>query len=262
MSIAIDLTGRRAIVCASSSGLGRGCAEALARAGASVVLNGRDKTRLKQTAIDLVSAETGVEVIPVAGDITDPDTQERLLEACPEPDILVNNNGGPPIGDFRTLDRADMEAGLRANMLAPIEMIQRVIDGMAARRFGRIVNITSVTVKMPISGLDLSSGARAGLTSFLAGIARDVAGDNVTINQLMPGYFDTERSRGGLRARAERLGRPIEELAAERLATIPAGRLGAPAEFGHACAFLCSPQAGFITGQNLLMDGGMFRSAF
>ncbi|BBU57242.1 3-oxoacyl-ACP reductase [Mameliella alba] len=228
MSIAIDLTGRRAIVCASSSGLGRGCAEALARAGASVVLNGRDETRLKQTAIDLVSAETGVDVIPVAGDITDPDTQERLLEACPEPDILVNNNGGPPIGDFRTLDRADMEAGLRANMLAPIEMIQRVIDGMAARRFGRIVNITSVTVKMPISGLDLSSGARAGLTSFLAGIARDVAGDNVTINQLMPGYFDTERSRGGCVPAPNALGARSRSSRPNALRPFPPGAWGRP----------------------------------
>ncbi|WP_413782795.1 SDR family oxidoreductase [Thalassovita sp.] len=258
----IDLTGRRAIVCASSNGLGRGCAEMLARAGASVVLNGRDEARLEQTAKDLIAAETGVEIISVAGDITDSATQNRLLKACPKPDILVNNNGGPPISDFRTLDRENMEAGLRANMLAPIEMIQHVIDGMMDRRFGRIVNITSVTVKMPISGLDLSSGARAGLTSFLAGIARDVAGANVTINQLMPGYFDTERSRGGLRARAERTGRTVEVLAAERRASIPAGRLGTPEEFGHACAFLCSPQAGFITGQNLLMDGGMFRSAF
>lgn len=262
MSLPINLSGRNAIICASSRGLGRGCAEMLARAGASVVLNGRDEDQLKATARHLISAETGVEVLTVAGDITDPETQERLLAACPEPDILVNNNGGPPISDFRALERADIVAGVSANMIAPIEMIQRVIDGMSERRFGRIVNITSITVKMPISGLDLSSAARAGLTSFVAGIARDVAGDNVTINQLMPGFFDTERSRGGLRRRAEKSGRPIEELNAERLASIPAGRIGTPEEFGHACAFLCSPQAGFITGQNLLMDGGMFKSAF
>lgn len=262
MSLAIDLSGRRAIVCASSKGLGRGCAEALVRAGASVVLNGRDEAQLRTTTQDLIAAGNGAEIIPVAGDLTDPETQDRLLAACPEPDILVNNNGGPPIGDFRSLDRADMTAGVTSNMFVPIEMIQRVIDGMVSRGFGRIVNITSVTVKMPISGLDLSSGARAGLTSFLAGIARDVAGDNVTINQLMPGYFETDRSRQGLRNRAETSGRPIEELEAERRANIPAGRLGTPTEFGHACAFLCSPQAGFITGQNLLMDGGMFRSAF
>lgn len=258
----IDLSGRKAIVCASSRGLGFACAEKLSQAGASIVLNGRDAKQLDLAARLLLAAGTGVEIRSVAGDIADPETQERLLEACPEPDILVNNNGGPPIADFRDLRRQELIEGITANMLAPIEMIQRVIDGMVARRFGRIVNVTSITVKMPISGLDLSSGARAGLSSFVAGIARDVASDNVTINQLMPGYFETERSQGGLRRRAERTGRPIEELEAERRASIPAGRLGDPGEFGFACAFLCSRQAGFINGQNLLMDGGMFRSAF
>ncbi|WP_417587375.1 SDR family oxidoreductase [Pararhodobacter oceanensis] len=262
MTLAIDLTGRHAIVCASSRGLGRGCAEMLAQAGAALVLNGRDAEALETTKAEMLATDGGRQILTVAGDITDPATQEKLLEACPTPDILVNNNGGPPISGFQDLSRDDVMAGLTANMVAPFEMIQRVIDGMRARKFGRIVNITSITVKMPISGLDLSSAARAGLTSFVAGIARDVAADNVTINQLMPGFFDTERSRSGLRRRAETSGRPIEELAAERNASIPAGRLGDTEEFGRACAFLCSPYSGFITGQNLLMDGGMFRSAF
>lgn len=258
----IDLSGRNAIVCASSRGLGFACAKMLVRAGASVVVNGRDAAHLDR-CVDALRQEGGAgRITAVPGDISDGDTQQRLLDACPEPDILVNNNGGPPIADFRDLRRQDMIDGLTANMLAPIEMIQRVIDGMVARRFGRIVNVTSITVKMPISGLDLSSGARAGLTSFMAGILRDVAGANVTVNQLMPGYFETERSRGGLIRRAEKTGRPIDELEAERRASIPAGRLGDPDEFGRACAFLCSPESGFITGQNLLMDGGMYRSAF
>lgn len=262
MALAIDLAGRRAIVCASSRGLGWACAASLAQAGASVVLNGRDADRLQAAVERLRQAHEGAVVSAVAGDIAEPEVQDRLLAACPEPDILVNNNGGPPIRNFRELAREEMLAGVTANMLTPIEMIQRVIDGMAARRFGRIVNITSITVKMPVSGLDLSSGSRAGLTSFLAGIVRDVAAANVTINHLMPGYFDTEHSRAGLKRRAEAAGRPVEELASERRGSIPAGRLGTPEEFGWACAFLCSKQAGFITGQSLLMDGGMFRSAF
>ncbi|WP_458793067.1 SDR family oxidoreductase [Yoonia sp. MH D7] len=260
--MSINLSGRRAIVCASSRGLGLACAEMLARAGASIVLNGRNADHLEKARVRLISAETGVDVTTVTGDITDPATQEELLATCPEPDILVNNNGGPPISGFMDLDRSDILDGVTANMVAPIEMIQRVIGGMQKRRFGRIVNITSITVKMPMSGLDLSSASRAGLTSFVAGIARDVAADNVTINQLMPGFFETARSRGGLERRSKASGRQIEELEAERLATIPAGRMGTPDEFGQACVFLCSPNAGFITGQNLLMDGGMFRSAF
>lgn len=265
MPLQIELTGKKAIVCASSRGLGRACAEMLVRGGASVIINGRDEAVLQQTAADIrqyIAAGSGAEVVAVAGDITDSETQERLLAACPEPDILVNNNGGPPIGDFRDLSREDLIKGVGANMIAPIELVQRVLDGMVERKYGRIVNITSITVKMPIAGLDLSSGARAGLTSFLAGIAREVAAHNVTINQLMPGFFETDRSRAGLIRRAEATNRPISEVEAERLAAIPAGRVGTPDEFGQFCAYLCSPQAGFITGQNLLMDGGMFRSAF
>jgi 3-oxoacyl-[acyl-carrier protein] reductase len=184
--------------------------------------------------------------------------QDALVLAVPTVDILVNNNGGPPFRDFRKIDREAMLAGVIGNMATPIEMVQRVIDGMVERRFGRIVNITSSSVKAPISGLDLSSGARAGLTGFLAGVARSVADANVTINFLLPGAFDTDRLRSNNARSAERQGKPMEEVAQGARARIPARRFGEPAEFGAACAFLCSAQAGFITGQSLLMDGGSF----
>jgi 3-oxoacyl-[acyl-carrier protein] reductase len=257
----LGIRGRKAIVCASSQGLGRGCARALAEAGVAVVINGRNRDLLEQTATEIRQA-TGVEVTPVLADISTPMGQAELLAACPAPDILVNNNGGPPYRDFRRLDRAALLAGVTANMVTPIELIQKVLDGMAARGFGRIVNITSISVKMPLAGLDLSSGARAGLTAFLAGISRTVAGRNVTINNLLPGSFDTARLRGGLLATAKNQG--VSETAAENEAReeIPAKRFGTPAEFGQTCAFLCSVHAGYITGQNILLDGGAYPGAF
>jgi 3-oxoacyl-[acyl-carrier protein] reductase len=257
----LGIAGRKAIVCASSQGLGRGCAMALAEAGASVVINGRDAALLEATAAD-IRAATGVDVTPVLADVNTAEGQAALLAACPAPDILINNNGGPPFRDFRQLDREAILAGVSMNMVVPIELIQRVLDGMTGRGFGRIVNITSLSVKMPVPGLDLSSGARAGLTAFVSGIARTVADRNVTINNLLPGYFDTKRMRGGITAASQR-GGISETEAEEQLRTkVPAKRFGSPEEFGKACAFLCSAHAGYITGQSLLLDGGLYPAAF
>jgi 3-oxoacyl-[acyl-carrier protein] reductase len=253
----LGITGRNAIVCASSKGLGRACATELARAGARVVINGRDPERLERVRGE-IAAETGAEVIAVAADMSSEAGRAALLGALDRVDILVNNNGGPPPRDFREIDEAAMIAGVEANMIAPIRMIQAVTDGMIARRFGRIVNITSGSVKMPIAGLDLSSGARAGLTGFVAGVARSVAHANVTINNLLPGSFDTDRIASMIEGQAKKTGRGAADLRREREVGIPAKRLGDPAEFGAACAFLCSAQAGYITGQSLLIDGGAF----
>jgi 3-oxoacyl-[acyl-carrier protein] reductase len=257
----LGIRGRTAIVCASSRGLARACAMALARAGVDVTINAREAGALEATAKAIRDA-AGVRVTAVASDIGTREGQRLVLAACPNPDILVTNNGGPPFRDFRQLDREALFAGLAMNMVTPIELIAATIDGMIERRFGRIVNITSLSVKMPVPGLDLSSGARAGLTAFVAGVARTVAQHNVTINNLLPGFFDTDRMRGGLAATARMQGRPEAELAAERVEEIPARRFGDPAELGEACAFLCSAQAGYITGQNLLIDGGRFPGAF
>lgn len=257
----LGIRGRKAIVCASSRGLGRACALALAEAGVSLVINGRDPATLERTAEEIRQA-AGVDVTPVVADIGSPEGRAAVLAACPDPDILVNNNGGPPFRDFRALGRQAMLDGVTMNMITPIELIQRVVDPMAARGFGRIVNITSLSVKMPMAGLDLSSGARAGLTAFVAGVARSVADRNVTINNLLPGYFDTDRLRKGFAASAKRTGRPEKEIADEWEASVPAKRLGTPADLGHMCAFLCSVHAGYITGQNILMDGGLYPSAF
>ncbi|MGB7259553.1 MAG: SDR family oxidoreductase [Pseudolabrys sp.] len=257
----LGLSGRKAIVCASSRGLGKACARALAEAGCEVVINGRDAKKLEAAAGELKSL-TNAKIIPVVADVASPDGQKALLAACPQPDILINNNAGPPLRDFRELTRQQMIDGVIANMITAIELIQKVIDPMAQRRFGRIVNITSGAVKAPLAGLDLSSGARAGLTAFLAGVARTVAEKNVTINHLLPGAFDTDRLRGTLSKAAETKGKSVAQVAADRIAGIPAKRFGDPAEFGAACAFLCSTQAGYITGQNLLIDGGTFPAAF
>jgi 3-oxoacyl-[acyl-carrier protein] reductase len=257
----LGIAGKNAIVCASSRGLGRACALALAEASVSLVINGRDPDKLEQAAADLRNT-TGVEITPVAADINTPEGQAALLTACPQPDILVNNNGGPPFRDFRALDRSDMLAGVTMNMVTPIELIQKVVDSMATRGFGRIVNITSISVKMPLSGLDLSSGARAGLTAFVAGVARAVADRNVTINNLLPGYFDTERLRAGFIASAKRDGSSEDEVAARWQDYVPAKRFGNAAEFGQVCAFLCSRHAGYITGQSILVDGGLFPGTF
>jgi 3-oxoacyl-[acyl-carrier protein] reductase len=257
----LGIAGRTAIVCASSKGLGRACATALAAEGCRVVVNGRDGATLERTAAEIREL-TGAEILAVAGDVSTAEGQAALLKAAPAPDILVNNNAGPPRKDFRELDRDALLKGVVANMVTPIELIQQVIDGMAERGFGRIVNITSASVKSPIVGLDLSSGARAGLTAFVAGVARTVAHRNVTINAILPGMFDTDRLRGGFPAEAKLTGRTPEQVAETRKAGVPARRFGDPAEFGQLCAFLCSAHAGYLTGQNILIDGGSFPAAF
>jgi 3-oxoacyl-[acyl-carrier protein] reductase len=203
-----------------------------------------------------------VNVTPILADVSTAQGQAALLAACPAPDILINNNGGPPLRNFRELSRQAMLDGVTMNMVTPIELIQKVIDPMSARGFGRIVNITSLSVKMPLGGLDLSSGARAGLTAFVAGVARGVADKNVTINNLLPGSFDTARLRSNLSLAAKRTSVSEADATARTLANIPAKRFGTPAEFGQTCAFLCSVHAGFITGQNILLDGGAYPAAF
>lgn len=256
----LGISGRKAIVCASSRGLGRACALSLAEAGVNLVINGRDEQQLERTKADLEAF--GVDVSVVLADVSTAEGQQALFAACPEPDILVNNNGGPPFRDFREIDREALLAGVTMNMVTPLELIRHCVDGMGERGWGRIVNITSSSVVSPISGLDLSSGARAGLTSYLAGVSRSVASTGVTINQIMPGAFNTDRLQGGFKVTSERTGQPIEEVISHRAATIPARRFGQPEEFGAACAFLCSVHAGYITGQNLLIDGGAVNKAF
>jgi 3-oxoacyl-[acyl-carrier protein] reductase len=257
----LGIAGRKAIVCASSRGLGRACAFRLAEAGCEVVVNGRDQARTEGTAAEIARA-TGAKVIPVIADVATVAGQAALFAAMPEPDILVNNNAGPPFRDFRELDRQKMIDGVVGNMVVAIELIQKVIDPMAKKKFGRIVNITSGSVKMPLGGLDLSSGARAGLTAFLAGVARQVAANNITINFLLPGSFATDRLESNMQSVARNQNITVDQAKAGRIATVPARRFGEPDEFGAACAFLCSAHAGYITGQNLLMDGGVFPGAF
>jgi len=253
----LGIKGKTALVCAASKGLGKGCAMALAGEGVNLVITARGKDALEATAAE-IRESTGATVVAVAGDITTPEGRAAALAACPSPDILVNNAGGPPPGDFRSWSREDWIRALDANMLAPIELIKATVDGMIGRRFGRIVNITSGAVKMPIPELGLSNGARTGLTGFVAGIARQTVAHNVTINGLLPGPFDTDRLRGNFVFNAKKLGKTVEELAKTRAEANPARRFGTIEEFGAACAFLCSVHAGFITGQNLLMDGGHY----
>lgn len=253
------LRGKRALVCAASKGLGRACAMALAREGVDVTITARTPGPLEQAAAD-IRAATGVAVTAVAGDITTEAGRAAALAACPAPDILVNNAGGPPPGDFRDWERDDWIRALDANMLTPIALMRAVVDGMAERRFGRIVNITSASVKSPIPTLGLSNGARAGLTGFVGGLARQVARHNVTINNLLPGPFLTDRLRSNAAAQAAKAGRSVEEELQERAKSYPAMRVGDPAEFGDACVFLCAASSGFIVGQNLLLDGGGFNS--
>jgi 3-oxoacyl-[acyl-carrier protein] reductase len=253
----LGIAGKKAIVCAASKGLGRACAVSLAREGVDVVICARTAETLEQTAADIRRA-SGVEVTAIATDITTPQGRAQVLAACPAPDILVNNAGGPPPGDFRDWERDDWIKALDANMLTPIELIKATVDGMIERRFGRIVNITSGAVKSPIEILGLSNGARAGLTGFIAGLSRKTVRHNVTINNLLPGPFDTDRLRGNMELTAKKTGKSFQELYDARKNDNPAGRFGYPEEFGEACAFLCGQHAGFITGQNLLMDGGAF----
>ena len=256
----LGISGRWALVCAASKGLGRGCAEALVREGVNVVITARTAATLEATAAQLRSLNPEVKVIAVVGDITTAVGRAEALAACPQVDILVNNAGGPPPGDFRDWDRDQWIAALDANMLTPIELIKATVDDMAARGFGRIVNITSSAVKAPLPQLGLSNGARTGLTGFVAGLARQqqIAARNVTINNLLPGSFNTDRLRTAVGAGAAASGHDIEEALAAKALTIPAGRLGTAEEFGAACAFLCSSHGGYITGQNVLMDGGAF----
>jgi len=257
----LGIRGRRALVCAASKGLGRGCAEALAREGVDVTICARTAADVERAAAE-IGAVAGRTVAWVACDITTPGGRAQALSACPAPDILVNNAGGPPPGDFRDWDRDAWIRALDANMLTPIELIKATIDGMIERRFGRIVNITSSAVKAPIDILGLSNGARSGLTGFVAGLARKVAGHNVTINNLLPGSFDTDRLKTTMRGRAQAQGRTFDEVFAAGMAAVPAGRYGTPAEFGALCAYLCSSHAGFVVGQNLLIDGGNFPGTF
>lgn len=260
----LGINGRWAIVCAASQGLGKGCAIALAKEGVNLVINSRRQDALDAVAGELRAMNGAIDVRAIAGDIGDPATRDAIFAACPQVDILINNNGGPPPGDFRDWSRDDWMAAVDGNMLTPIALIQACVDGMAERGFGRVVNITSSAVKAPIDVLGLSNGARSGLTGFVAGVARQprLAGHNVTINNLLPGSFDTQRLRGGIDKAAGKSGRSHEEIAQARLDAIPAGRFGTPEEFGEVCAFLCSRQAGYLTGQNLLLDGGAYPGTF
>jgi len=257
----LDIAGRTALVCAASKGLGRGCAEALAREGVAVTICARTETTVRQAAAE-IGAAAGHEVRWVACDITTPQGRSAALAACSQPDILVNNAGGPPPGDFREWDRDVWIRALDANMLTPIELIKATIDGMIERKFGRIVNITSSAVKAPIDVLGLSNGARSGLTGFIAGLARKVARQGVTINNILPGSFDTDRLRSNLALRAKTADKPVEDIARAAQQANPSGRFGTPAEFGALCAYLCSVHAGYITGQNLLIDGGAYPGTF
>ena len=251
----LGIRGKKAIVCAASKGLGKGCAMALAREGVDLTIIARTKDVLEATAEE-IRAATGVSVTAVAADITKDDGREAALAACSSPDIVVNNAGGPPVGDFRDWQREDWIAALEGNMLSAIFMIKAVVDGMIDRKFGRIVNITSSAVKAPISTIGLSNGARAGLTGFVAGVARETVLHNVTINAILPGPFDTDRLRDNAKSAAESSGHSIEEISAQWASANPAGRFGTAEEFGDLCAYICSQQAGYMTGQNLLLDGG------
>lgn len=258
----LGIEGKWALVCAASKGLGKGCAQALVQEGVNVVITARGEEALQATAAEL-RALGGGEVRAVAGDITTAAGREAALAACPQVDILVNNAGGPPPGDFREWDREAWIKALDANMITPIELIRATVDAMAARGFGRVVNITSSAVKAPIDTLGLSNGARSGLTGFVAGLARSgIAAKGVTINGLLPGSFDTDRLRSGTKFSAQKTGQDFDTLWARRMQSVPARRFGTPEEFGQTCAFLCSVHAGYITGQNILMDGGAYPGTF
>lgn len=257
----LGIAGKNAIICASSRGLGKGCAEKLAEAGCNIVVSGVSEKNATATA-EAIAKQYPVEVKLVLGDVSTKEIQEKLVNSYSQIDILVNNNGGPPSRDFRELDREAILEGVVQNMVTPIELTKMVIDGMSERGFGRIVNITSSSVYTAIPGLDLSSGARAGLTSFLAGIARTVAHSNVTINQILPGKMDTDRIRSNMKFLADKSGLSQDEQTNKVIAGIPAKRFGTAEEFGALCAFLCSQHAGYLTGQNYLIDGGLNQNAF
>jgi len=262
----LGLKGKWALVGGASKGLGFGCAQSLAREGAHVVIVARGAEALQAAATEL--RKLGTTILAVAVDITTPEGREAIWSVAGGPgknfDIVVTNAGGPPPGDFRTWDRDAWIKAVDANMLTPIELIKATVDGMAERQFGRIINITSSAVKAPIDILGLSNGARSGLTGFVAGVARTpkLAANNVTINNLLPGAYDTDRLKTTMKGAADKTGQPIEAIADARKKTIPAQRFGHPQEFGDTCAFLCSAQAGYITGQNVLTDGGAYAGTF
>lgn len=251
----LGISGKRALVCASSKGLGLGCAQALAREGVSLVMNARSDGPL-DAAAEAIRADTGADVVTVAADVTTEDGRARVLKAAGEVDILVTNAGGPPPGMWSDWDRDDFIAAFDANLLAPIALMQGLVPGMADRGWGRVVNITSFSVKAPIPVLGLSNTARTGLTGFVAGTARQVAGQGVIINNLLPGIHDTDRAAALDKGVVDAQGGSIDAARAAREATIPAGRYGTIEEFGATCAFLCSQHAGFMVGQNVLLDGG------
>jgi 3-oxoacyl-[acyl-carrier protein] reductase len=257
----LGIKGRRALVCAASKGLGRGCAEALAREGVDVTILARTASDVERAAAE-IGTMAGRPVAWLACDIATPEGRSAALAACPDPDILINNAGGPPPGDFRDWDRDAWLRALDANMLTPIELIRATVDSMIARKFGRIINITSAAVKAPIDILGLSNGARSGLTGFVAGVARKVARHGVTINNLLPGNFEPDRMRGTMRGRAKAAGKDYETMMTAAREAVPMGRFGSPAEFGAVCAFLCSTHAGYLVGQNLLLDGGSYPGTF
>jgi len=257
----LGITGKKALVCAASKGLGRGCAMSLAKNGVDVTITARTESALEAAAKDIRDT-TGVNVTAVAGDITTEAGRKAALAACPDMDILVNNAGGPPPGNFRDWTPEDWQSACNANMITPIELIKAVVDDMTGRKFGRIVNITSSSVKAPISILGLSNGARSGLTGFVAGIARETIAHNVTINNILPGRFDTDRLRSGFAFASQKSGRSEDDLANDAIKAIPAQRFGHPDEFGELCAFICSAQASYITGQNFLIDGGAYPGTY
>lgn len=257
MDLNYGIAGRVALVCGSSSGIGRGCAEALAACGVKVWLNGRDESRLTATAGELLAG--GIEVEWVVGDVSTEKGRDTVLSKCPSPDILVNNAAGPPTGDFRDFDEQTWQAALAGSMIAPIMLIRGVIDGMIDRNWGRIINITSSAVKAPLPLLGLSNGARSGLTGFIAGLAREVADKGVTINNLLPGQIETDRLESYAASVAASRGISIEEAKREMAAANPMKRFGTAAEMGALCAFLCSRHGSYLTGQNYLVDGGAYR---
>ncbi|MEO7854464.1 MAG: SDR family oxidoreductase [Rubrivivax sp.] len=260
----LGIEGKWALVCAASKGLGKGCAAALVREGVNVVITARGDEALQATAAELRKLNPKVEVRAVAGDITSVEGRNAALAACPQVDILVNNAGGPPPGDFRDWNRDDWIKAVDANMLTPIELIKATVDAMAERGFGRVINITSASVKAPIEILGLSNGARSGLTGFVAGLARQskLVAANVTINNLLPGVFDTDRVRSTSVGAAAKLGKTVEEVMNQRRQTIPAKRFGSADEFGAFCAFMCSAHAAYLTGQNVLLDGGAYPGTY
>jgi 3-oxoacyl-[acyl-carrier protein] reductase len=252
----LGINGRKALICASSKGLGRACAEALANEGVHVFINGRDKERLAQTLDELRKA--GLEATAIGGDVTTDAGRSALLEACPDADILINNNAGPSPRNFTEIGHEDWLAGLEANMIAPLMLVRSLLPGMRQRRFGRIINITSAMVKLPHPSMGLSSGARAGLTAVMKGQSVDCARDNVTINNLLPYIIDTDRQRWLAQRRVEQEKITFEQARADQIKGVAAKRMGEPREFGAICAFLCSAYAGYISGQSIHVDGGSY----